>query len=164
MIEKPPPLLSNCHVLEYAVVDDSVKYLGDSLHVFIGDTPGAVREVGAVPCLAVTRDLDNGAIRLLYCDQEWDLVATAGEYPTVEQAKSRAERVYQGISSRWTDTNVTEDAARKYRDEVWADHRCSFCDKMPIYFDTSFERNGVAICNFCIEELYKLLQEDPAKK
>ena len=71
MNEKPPPLLGNGRLLEYAVVDESVTYSGHSW-LFVGDPTSGLKELGPVPCLAITNDLKTGEIALLHCDAEWD--------------------------------------------------------------------------------------------
>ena len=158
MAEKPPPILGNGRLLEYAVVDESVRYSGRSL-IFVG-----FKELGPVPFLAITKDFKTGEIALLYCDREWDVLATGGCYESLEQAKESAERTYHGISSRWIDAKVTEKEALEYRDAVWADSRCSFCDTIPPDFDMLMARDNARICSLCIEKFHKILEEDRAKK
>ncbi len=103
-------------------------------------------------------------IRLLYCDQEWDLLGLGGRYQSVEQAKARAERTYHGVSSRWIDAKIAEEEALKFRDEVWSDNRCSFCEKIPPDSDFMIERKGARICGSCMEEFQKMLEEERASK
>ena len=47
MNEKPPPLLGNGRLLEYAVVDESVTYSGHSW-LFVGDPTSGLKELGPV--------------------------------------------------------------------------------------------------------------------
>jgi ATP-dependent protease Clp ATPase subunit len=42
---------------------------------------------------------------------------------------------------------------------MWAGQRCSFCDKIPPDFNMMIERNNVRICDSCIAEFHKTLQE-----
>jgi ClpX C4-type zinc finger protein len=163
MIEKPPPMLGNGRVLEYAVVDDSVKYSGHS-SLFVGDASNGLKELGPVPCLAITKDLKTGEIALLHCDEEWDLLGTGGNYASVAQAKAGAERAYLGITARWIDANATEDEALKYRDEVWAEEKCSFCGKIPPDFDMLIKHDSARICDACIEKFHKMVEEHRAEK
>jgi hypothetical protein len=159
MAEKPPPVLRNGRVLAYAILNESVKYSGHS-SLFVGNIKDGLKELGPVPCLAVTQDLKTGEIALLHCDEDWDLLGTGGRYESVEQAKASAERAYHGVSSCWIDPMVTQEEALKFRDEVWADERCSFCDKIPPDFNMMIKRNNVRICDSCIEEFHKMLQEE----
>ena len=156
-------MLGNGLVLEYAIVDESVTYSGHR-SLFVGDASGGLKELGPVPCLAITKDLKTGELALLHCDQEWDLLGTGGNYESVQRAKASAERAYPGISSRWIDAKVTEEAALKYRDEVWADDRCSFCGKIPPDFDMMVKGGNARICDSCIEKLHEMLEEHRAKK
>src|ERR1700736_1415551 len=77
MIEKPPPILGNGRLLEYVIVDESVTYSGHS-SLFVGNPTGGLKELGPVPCLAITKDLNTGEIALLHCDDEWDLLGMGG--------------------------------------------------------------------------------------
>ena len=158
MIEKPPPVLGNARVLEYAVLDESVTYLGHS-SLFAGNFTDGLKELGPVPCLAIAQDLKTGEIILMHCDQDWDLLGLGGRYDSIADAKARVERTYHGVSSCWIDAKITQEEALKFRDEMWAGQRCSFCDKIPPDFNMMIERNNVRICNSCIAEFHKTLQE-----
>jgi hypothetical protein len=157
MIEKPPPVLGNARVLEHAVPDESVTYSGRS-SIFVGD-----EELGRVPCLAICEDLKDKRILLLFCDHEWDVLAAA-TFESRVAAKDRAERIYPGLSSRWIESHVTEEEASKVRDEMCADHRCSFCGKTPYDVNQVIERNSVRICDSCIEQFHALLHETSPSK
>ena len=54
-------MLGNGRVLEYVIVDESVTYSGHS-SLFVGNTTGGLKELGPVPCLAITKDLNTGEI------------------------------------------------------------------------------------------------------
>lgn len=158
MVEKPPPVLGNARVIEYAILDESVTYSGHS-SLFVGKPDEGLKELGPVPCLAIAKDLKTGEIALLHCDEEWDLLGFGGGYQSVERAKASAERAYHGISSRWIGAQITEQEALKYRDQVWVEERCSFCDKIPPDFNMMIKRKDVRICDACIEEFHKMLHE-----
>ena len=162
MAQKPPPMLGNGRVLEYAIVE-SVTYSGNR-SLFVGNGNEGLKELGPVPCLAISKNLKTGEIALLHCDQEWDPLGTGGNYKSIQQAKASAERAYHGISSRWIDAKVTEEEALRYREDVWADDRCSFCGKIPPDFDMMIKGHEAGICNSCIEEFHKMLEEHRAKK
>jgi hypothetical protein len=163
MIDKPPPVLSNGRVLEYAIVDESVTYSGHS-SLFVGSAEGGWKELGPVPCLAIIKELSTGEIMLLHCDDVWDQLGVSANFQSVEEAKARAERAYHGISSRWIDPKVTEEEALKYREEVWGDDKCSFCDKIPPNFEMMVRGRNVRICDSCIEEFRKMVEEQRQKK
>src|SRR5438445_13693576 len=78
MSEKPPRVLANARVLEYAVLDESVTYSGHS-SLFVGNINEGLKELGPVPCLAIAQDLKTGEIMLLHCDEEWDVLGVVGD-------------------------------------------------------------------------------------
>jgi hypothetical protein len=160
MSEKPPPVLGNARVLEFAVLNKSVTYSGHS-SLFVGNINEGLKELGPVPCLAIVEDLKTGEIRLLHCDQDWDLLGTGGNYESTAQAKRSAERAYNGVSSCWIDAKVTPEEALKFREEIWAGQKCSFCDRIPPDFDKAIERNNVRICNRCLGDFQRMLGEEP---
>lgn len=162
MIEKPPPVLGSGRVLEYAILDDSVTHSGRS-SVFVGSPAGLV-ELGPVRCLAITQDLRTGEISLLHCGAEWEVLGLGGNYDTIEQAKSRAERAYHGLSSLWIDANVSRDEALKYVDEVWGDERCTFCGKNVSDVALMMTRDDARICDSCIDKFYEAIREHRTKK
>ena len=61
------------------------------------------KEIGRVPRLAICKDRDSGFFTLYYCDEDRNLLGVATNYQTVDAAKSRAERIYPGSSTRWVD-------------------------------------------------------------
>ncbi len=161
MSEKPPPVLGDARVLEYAVLDTSVTYSGHS-SLFVGTAGEGLKELRPVPCLAIAQDLKTGEIMLMHCDQDWDVLGLGGRYDSIADAKARAERTYHGASSCWIDAKVTQEEALKFRDETWADQRCSFCDKTPLDgINRMIERNNVRICDSCIAEFQQIVQEEP---
>ena len=60
---KPPPVLAGARVLEYAIVDDSVKFTGE-LQLYVDD-----RRLGAVPRLAISENLDDAELLLYRVDE-----------------------------------------------------------------------------------------------
>jgi len=71
MSEKPPSVLGDALVLAYAVLEASVTYTGKR-PLFVGTPAEGIKELGPVPCLAITEDLETGKILLLHCDQGWE--------------------------------------------------------------------------------------------
>jgi len=162
MIEKPPPVLGNARVLEFADLDESVTYSGHS-SLFVGNVKEGLKELGPVPRLAIAQDLTTGEIMLLHCDQDWEVLGRGGGYESIPKAKASAERAYHGVSSRWIDHKVSETEALSFRDEMWADQRCSFCEKTPLDFNMMIKRKDARICDACIEEFHKMLHEEGDK-
>ena len=148
----PPPALSCARVLCYAYTDNGVQFSGGTLLFVDG------KELGQVPCLAICQEKNTSEVLLLHCDCEWNQLGCSA-HPSVEQAKSKAEHIYSGLSSRWVNANVSEEAAESYLDEVLS--RCSFCGRR---FDRAEEMianesENAHICNYCIEEFHKNLRE-----
>ena len=101
-MRRPPRVLDSAKVLEFAVIDSSVRYTG-SLHLFHGE-----ERVGPVPALAICRDPNVEGLLLFHCDENWNVLGAQiwnnPEKPvltTVEQVKEKAENFYAGISSNW---------------------------------------------------------------
>jgi hypothetical protein len=97
----PPPkiTLNDGAFLSYAVLDELVGYtVGHGLFFVDG------KDIGKVPCLAICRDRDSASFTLYYCDEDWTPLGVATDYRSVEAAKNRAERIYPGSSTRWTDS------------------------------------------------------------
>jgi hypothetical protein len=91
--------LNDAALICYAVLDERVGYtVGHGLFFVDG------REIGRVPRLAICKDKDSGLFTLYYCDEDWNLLGVATNYQTVDTAKSRAERIYPGSSTRWIDS------------------------------------------------------------
>src|ERR1700719_3065093 len=113
---KPPLLLANARVLEYAVLDDSVRYSGRSFLFVDG------KELGPVPCLAICRESNNSGGLLLHCDWDWSVLGVAG-YPSSDEAKRRAEHIYPGVSTRWIKPEGAENGPTN-ASEIEIDLRC----------------------------------------
>jgi hypothetical protein len=101
-MKRPPPVLDSARVLEFAVLDESVRFTG-KLHLSHGDV-----RIGAVPGLAICRDPGVDGLLLFHCDENWNVVAAQiwnnpdrPTIATVDEVKERAEKYYSGISSKW---------------------------------------------------------------
>lgn len=148
----PPPVLANARVLEYAALGKNVSYSGHS-SLFVGG-----KELGPVPCLAICQPFDGTETLILHCDSSWNVLGIAG-YTSVAEAKKHAERIYPGVSARWTKSHVTDAEARRHRKEQSGDLRCSFCGKRPEEVKQLIEKGGVHICDSCVIELHRMLSE-----
>ena len=153
VISKPPPVLDCARVLEYAILNDSVSFSGKTLLFVDG------KELDRVPCLAICQNLNEAEVLLFHCDSAWTVLGIGG-YDTVSAAKSRAERIYPGVSSCWVQAHVSEGEASKYLDEMWGDQRCSFCGKRPDEVGQIFGRGKSYVCSNCISEFYEDLNKN----
>jgi hypothetical protein len=100
--EAPPPIIDGATVLEYAVIDDSVRFTG-RLHLYHGE-----KRVGPVPRLAICKDPDMDDLLLFHCDTSWSVQAAqiwnAPGKPavtSVDEVKRRAEEAYSGLAAKW---------------------------------------------------------------
>ena len=101
-MQSPPAIIDGAAVLEYAVVDSSVRYTG-RLHLYHGET-----RVGPVPCLAIGQNPDMKELLLFHCDEHWNVLgAQIWNAPgrlavtSLDDVKARAESYYAGISAKW---------------------------------------------------------------
>jgi ClpX C4-type zinc finger len=144
----PPPVIAvNDRVLlEYVLLDDSVGFLAGHKLLYVGG-----REIGKVPCLALCEDKETASVTLYFCDGKWEPLAVTG-HDSVQSAKSKAERIYPGSSSRWVKAHFPDEEVARYRAEVWSNHRCSFCGKTPDEtLASTFAGDGQArICSDCV--------------
>jgi hypothetical protein len=153
-ISKPPPVLDCARVLEYAVLSDSVSFSGRTLLFVDG------KELDRAPCLAICQKLNEADVLLFHCDSEWEVLG-AGGYPSVADAKGRAERIYPGVSGCWVQAHVSEADASNYLDEMWGDERCSFCGRRPDEVPQMFAKGKAYICAKCITKFHDRLRQGP---
>jgi hypothetical protein len=156
-LPKPPPVLDSARVLGYAVLDESVIYSGHS-SLFVNG-----KELGPVPCLAICQGSNGDGILLLHCSRDWTVLGVA-EYPSVDEAKNRAERIYPGLSTHWIGLHVTKEEAAHYLDKAFGDQRCSFCGKKPEQIERLIAKNDARICDSCITEFHQMLHENSQRE
>lgn len=153
----PPPVIciNDRMLLEYALLDDSVGLREGHHTLFVGD-----KEVGRVPCLAISQDKESHGVTFYCCDEEWQPIAIAA-MGSVEHAKRTAERIYPGSSTRWIHARFTADDVARYLEEAFADSRCSFCGRRADEtIAATFEGSGnTRICGECIARFYRELSE-----
>lgn len=154
-VTPPPPVLNSARVLAYAILDESVSYSGHS-SLFVDG-----KELGPVPCLAICQVRGEAEVLLFHCGGDWSVLGTS-DYPSVADAKRRAERIYPGISTRWIEARVTEEEAARYLNESWGDERCSFCGKTPEQVGHLISKNNVCICDSCIAEFHREVFAPPS--
>lgn len=152
---KPPVVLDGFRVEQYAVRPRSIKFTGHGL-LFRGD-----KEFGPVPRLALGRGR-NGEVDLLHCSARWAVEFADGGYPTLREAKQRAERFYPGISKAWVRTGYTMRQARRALERSGANQKCSICSKLWFEVEKMVEikKAKLTICGTCVRELHALVSAD----
>lgn len=93
-MNKPPAMLDGARVLRYAVVDSSVAFTGKITLTVDG------KLMGPAAGIAICKYDDQLDILVLHCNKQWLSFGASG-YPTLEEAVSRLEVAYAGISSKW---------------------------------------------------------------
>lgn len=145
----PPPLIHSARVLHYAIVDASIRYTR-STAVYVG---GA--EIGPVPRLAVCRSLVDNSVILFHCDDDWNALSSSGS-GDVENVLAIANRLYDGVASKWSNSPYTEIEVAKAITDDHADQRCSFCGRY--HFELGDELmvsgNKASICSKRITRLH----------
>ncbi len=140
-------MLASSRVLAYAAVGDDVTCTGRHTPVVAG------RELGPVPRLAIGRTLAGGAIVLLHCDAEWEVLAKV-VYPSVDDARRGAERAYSGLARKWEAVSFTDAEVEAFLDDEDRGLICSFCGRHPHEVDRVITgHRGAAICEICIRAL-----------
>ena len=123
----PPPIImvNDRLLVHYAILNDSVGF-NSGHRLMLRDGV----EIGRVPCLAICADRDSPQFMLYFCDSDWKPLGI-DSYISVDAAKRRAERIYPGSIPCWTEARFTEVDAERFREEEFAELRCSFCGKKP---------------------------------
>lgn len=158
-MEKPsslPPIIcvNDRVLLAYAILDDSVGFNQGHGLLFVEG-----KEIGRVPCLAVSQDKNSDKVMLYFCKRDWSLLGIAAQ-DSVTEAKKKAERIYPGAARCWVDAHFTDDDVARYLDEAFAEMRCSFCGKHPgKTMAATFQSGSARICGSCVAEFYRQLTE-----
>lgn len=63
----PPPALDCAHAIEYAIVDDTVKFQQRHTLNVGGEW------LGEVPHLVICRNFDEAEFMVFHCNQEWNV-------------------------------------------------------------------------------------------
>ncbi len=159
----PPPIIASARLLAYAYVDSEVRFT-DRITLYVDGT-----RLGPVTRLAITRNYCEPCdILLEFCDDTW---ASKGviAFKSVEEAKRRAERGYEGIASKWLASTYTNDDIDDFlRNEYevdpnseWWKTICSFCRR-----ERELGMIGVSatatICADCVQRFYETMQGSDA--
>jgi hypothetical protein len=105
------------------------------------------KELGAVPYLAICED-KTGGILLFHCADDWSVLGCSA-HESISEAKARAERAYNGVSTRWVDANVSREAAEGYLNDLFANERCGACGKRADEVHSLVQSGSAWICNRC---------------
>jgi hypothetical protein len=140
----PPPAIDCARVLSYAALDVGVQFSGRTLLFVDG------KELGPAPCLAICEDVRTGDTLLFHCTREWQVLGCSG-HTTVDEAKSRAEEIFHGVSSRWKDAEISREAAEAYLDELFKGQKCDRCGKRPYEVNSLTRKGSRSICDRCTE-------------
>jgi hypothetical protein len=153
LMKKPPPALDCAHVIEFAIVDDTVVFeQRNTLNV--GD-----EWLGCVPRLAVCRNLDETEYMVFHCNENWEVLGVAAGYSSVVQAKKRTERSYHGLAAKWVATGYTSAEVFEYVEVQFVDQKCSFCGRTPLQF-RAVVGDTVRICNHCIDSFHEIIRRE----
>jgi hypothetical protein len=153
-VDVPPPLIDCARVLRYASVDDSVRYTPQEKLIVDGV------EMGAVPRLAVVRNLVDDSVMLLHCDEAWNSLAVSGG-DSIDDVTAYANHRYEGLAGKWNDAPYSDaDYARAVCDEHGND-RCSFCARFSFEIDAlMIQGNRAKICGDCVYRLHSIFAEN----
>lgn len=156
-MERPPVALCYpTYVIEYAVVDDAVKYM-NRRNLNVGG-----EWLGAVPKLAICRDIEKDGYCLAHCNDKWDVLCAVETRETIEEVKATAEKHYHGIGEKWMATGYKKSDAVKIYEQEKDEMRCSFCGRS--HYSSSFtgliKGKGANICNICVQEFGKEINEN----
>lgn len=155
-MEVPPPYLYGLHIAEYAEADDSVDFEQRHWINVNGEW------LGKVPCLAICRHFKSLEYAILFGTADWEYLAAAPGFDSIEKAKARIERSYHGISAKWVRSETTfEEAHALYKFDL-QDDSCSFCNRPPLEMNrmVATEDNFARICDRCIDRYYKMIHRD----
>lgn len=148
----PPAKLANARTVEYAVLGDNPDYFGDGSIFVDGE------EFGPAPCLAICQELQGSRFILLHCDRDWNVLSVS-THPTVKDAEKHANKIYPGVTEKWTTRSEGSTQTEEASETEAADIRCAICGREPEEVTAMIEAGKVRICDGCIRELYQMLKE-----
>ena len=146
-MESPPPVLAGLYVVEYAEADTSIVFEQRRTLNVDGQW------LGRVPCLAICQDFDTLEYAIQHCTQDWEPLGIAGDYASIDKAKTAIERSYHGINAKWIRAETSFDAACALNDAELHASTCSFCGRTPLQAQTMIG-DTVRICGQCVDEFY----------
>ena len=154
MASYPPPVLDGIRILQFAIVGPPVQFTG-RLRLNVGG-----QWLGAVPRLAVGRDLATNELVLLHCDAHWTALGVQAwndssdvSAQSAEDVMKRAEGYYAGLMPHWRVHPATEVEALEYQAEKDAELTCSFCGQLAE--SRLLEKGSAKICARCVEKFHE---------
>jgi hypothetical protein len=115
--QMPPPLIDSAKLLAFAYNDEEVEFT-DKIDLFVGEIEN-LKRIGEMPCLAICSNyLAPNDILLFFCNAKWESQGVI-EFKSIEEAKSKAERGYPGISKKWEESPYTIDDVNKFLRDVY---------------------------------------------
>lgn len=154
-MNKPPiSIFIPSYVVEYAVVDSTVKFMNRK-NLNVGGN-----WLGAVPKLAICKNLETSEYHLSHCDDEWNDLCAVQTAKTIQEIKEIAEKHYQGIGKNWVTSGYSETDAIASLNEEIETTKCSFCGRSPHDESTRsmIVSDNARICDVCIREFYHEIQ------
>ena len=147
----PPPVLDCAHVIEFAIADETVIFEQRKTLNVGGEW------LGRVPCLAICQNFDNAEFLVFHCNLEWEALGVAAGYVSIEDAKQKMERSYDGLFAKWKVANYSRDDAVTYVDAQFKAQSCSFCGRnlRQVKSMAGDEADKVRICNNCVDGFYE---------
>ena len=154
-MNKPPlSLYYPAYVVEYAIVDSTVKFIDRKTLNVAGEW------LGAVPKLAICKNVKTSELELSHCSEDWESLCSVQTAATLEAIKKIAEKHYQGIGSKWVETHYKESDAVALFESEKESGKCSFCGKS--HYDANIRNMIVSsdarICDNCVRTFYKELE------
>jgi hypothetical protein len=148
----PPPVLDSAQVIEYAVLDRTVRWTGTQVLFVNGKLQGAV------PRLAICKTLfgNSNEYFIFHCDKKWNVLGVS-EAPTVRECKQRAEQWYDGLSALWVKTGTSKIEAERWLRQACAKYACSLCRRLPVEAEGMFNKGAVNVCFKCVGEMHASL-------
>ncbi|HEV7239206.1 MAG TPA: ClpX C4-type zinc finger protein [Thermoanaerobaculia bacterium] len=145
----PPPVLDGCVITDYACTTEA-EFRGHS-SLFVDGS-----EVTRVPCLAIGEPMNGDDVLLLHCDDRWTVLGVSG-HSSKDEAKTRAERIYRGISTSWIHQEVSTEQVNAYIAEIAQHTCCSFCGRSPDQVSRIVESENARICDVCVRQCNELI-------
>ncbi len=166
-MESPPPIIDSCKLLFYARNEDDVTFT-DRISLFIGGSGDELEPIGEVQNLAISKTYyEPHEFLLMFCEDDWSVKGVI-PFTTIEETKTKAERGYNGISSKWKKNPYSEDEIDDYlRDEYEVDPKsewwtmiCSFCGRKDTEYSRLLEGKYAVICEDCVNKFYKAFNKN----
>ena len=134
----------------FAEIDSSVKFMNRK-NLNVGG-----EWLGEVPKLAICKNIEERDYRLVHCDNDWNHLCGVETRESIQEIKDVAEKHYNGINSKWIETNFHESSAKDIIEKELEKTLCSFCDKNPYGADEPlqmFVGKKAQICSKCVQQI-----------